>query len=317
MAVIRGSTVLTRGGVMKCIMALESVSVRVPCSTSNLGPGFDCLGLALQLYNVTMIARRDDAPPLTGMVAATADAFFQRAVGGKLRRFPFSVTIAGDIPLSRGLGSSVTVRLGVLLGLAEMVRDEFPLSREQILNLLIELEGHPDNAVASFLGGLAVCAHASADPDAGFTYARVPVQAELAFVALIPELKLSTETARGLLPQQLPFAQAVENAQRTARIVAAFCTNDYAGLRGLFIDHFHQPFRRTLIPGFDEILRSATDAGALGSFLSGAGSTLMAVTIDQVEEISAAMRAEAQRHDLPAHVRVLRADNDGATVTAA
>jgi homoserine kinase len=303
--------------VMKRIMALESVRIRVPCSTSNLGPGFDCLGLALQLYNVTTITRRADAPLLSGMMAATADAFFERAVGGKLRRFPFSVVVDGNIPVSRGLGSSVTVRLGVLLGLAELVRDEFPLSREQILNLLIELEGHPDNAVASFLGGLAVCAHASIDPEAGFTYTRVPVQPELAFVALIPDLKLSTETARGLLPQQVPFAQAVENAQRTARIVAAFCAGDYAGLRGLFVDHFHQPFRRALITGFDEILRGATDAGALGSFLSGAGSTLMAVTLDRVEEISAAMLAEAQRHDLSAHIRVLRADNDGATVVTA
>jgi homoserine kinase len=299
---------------MKRIMALESVSVRVPCSTSNLGPGFDCLGLALQLYNVTTISRREDARPLSGMMAATADAFFERAVGGKLRRFPFAVTIEGDIPVSRGLGSSVTVRLGILLGLAELVREEFSLSREQVLNLLIELEGHPDNAVASFLGGLAVCAHAAADPDAGFSYARVPVQAELSFVALIPDLKLSTEMARGLLPAQLPFAQAVENAQRTARIVAAFCTNDYAGLRGLFLDHFHQPFRRTLIPGFDEILRGAIEAGALGSFLSGAGSTLMALTLDRVEEISAAMQEAAQRHHLPAHVRVLKADNDGATI---
>jgi homoserine kinase len=297
-------------------MALESVSVRVPCSTSNLGPGFDCLGLALQLYNVTTITRRDDARAHTGMMAATVEAFFERAVGGKLRRFPFSVKIEGDIPVSRGLGSSVTVRLGLLLGLAELVREEFPLSREQILNLLIELEGHPDNAVASFLGGLAVCAHATADPEAGFSYARVPVRDDLSFVALIPDLKLSTEMARGLLPRELPFIQAVENAQRTARIVAAFCTNDYTGLRGLFLDHFHQPFRRTLIPGFDEILRGATEAGALGSFLSGAGSTLMAVTLDRVEEISAAMLAAAQQHQLPAQVRVLRADNEGAIISS-
>ena len=250
------------------------------------------------------------------MLAATADAFFERAVGGKLRRFPFTVRIEGDIPVSRGLGSSVTVRLGMLLGLAELVREEFPLSREQLLNLLIELEGHPDNAVASFLGGLAVCAHVAADPDAGFTYARVPVAPELSFVALIPELKLSTEMSRGLLPQEIPLALAVENSQRTARIVAAFCSNDYAGLRGLFVDHFHQPFRRTLIPGFDAILRSATEAGALGSFLSGAGSTLLAVTLDEVDSISAAMLAAAKQHELPARVRVLKADNEGVRVVA-
>jgi homoserine kinase len=248
------------------------------------------------------------------MLAATVDAFFERAVGGKLRRFPVDVKIEGDIPVSRGLGSSVTVRLGLLMGLAELVRDDFSLSREQILNLLIELEGHPDNAVASFLGGLAVCAHASSDPDAGYSYARVPVRPELSFVALIPELKLSTETARRLLPSNIALGQAVDNAQRTARIVAAFCTNDYASLRGLFVDHFHQPYRESLIPGFQDILHAATDAGALGSFLSGAGSTLMAITLDQIDAISAAMMEAAGKHNLPGHVRVLKADNDGVQV---
>jgi len=296
-------------------MSSSRVSVRVPASTSNLGPGFDCLGLAVQLYNTTTLVRRDDAKPLMGMSAATADAFFNRALGGKLKRFAFEATIEGDIPVSRGLGSSVTVRLGLLMGLAELVRDEFPLSREQILNLLIELEGHPDNAVASFFGGFAVCAHVAADPDAGFTYTRVPVQPELSFVALIPDLKLSTETARSLLPREVSFAHAVENSQRTARITAAFCTGDYAGLRGLFLDHFHQPYRQVLIPGFGEILGAATEAGALGSFLSGAGSTLMAVTLDKVDAISAAMLEIAHKHKLSAHVRVLKADNDGATVT--
>jgi homoserine kinase len=295
-------------------MSFPRVNVRVPGSTSNLGPGFDCLGLALQLYNTVTVTRSAEGRPPTGMIAATADAFFERAVGGKLKRFPFDVKIAGDIPVSRGLGSSVTVRLGVLLGLAELAREEFPLSREQVLNLLIELEGHPDNAVASFYGGLAVCAHVAADPDAGFSYTRVPVGAELAFVALIPDLKLSTELARGLLPKEVSLAHAVENAQRTARITAAFCTNDYAGLRGLFLDHFHQPYRRKLIPGFDEILAAANDAGALGSFLSGAGSTLLAVTLDRVEEISAAMQEAAAKHQLPAQVRVLQADNAGVTL---
>jgi homoserine kinase len=202
------------------------------------------------------------------------------------------------------------------MGLAELVREEFPLSREQILNLLIELEGHPDNAVASFHGGFAVCAHVAADPDAGFSYTRVPVEPELSFVALIPDLKLSTETARGLLPHDVPFVHAVENAQRTARIAAAFCTRDYAGLRGLFLDHLHQPFRQALIPGFGEILSAASQAGALGSFLSGAGSTLMAVTLDRVETISEAMLEAAKRNKLSAHVRVLKADNDGVQVTS-
>ena len=296
-------------------MPCSRVQVRVPASTSNLGPGFDCLGLALQLYNTTTLTRTGESGKIPhGMIGESATAFFRKATGGKIAPFGFDVRIDGDIPISRGLGSSVTVRLGVLMGLAELVRDSFPVTREQILTLLIELEGHPDNAVPSFLGGFAVCAHASGDAADGFVYTRVPVGPELSFVTLVPDLKLSTETARGLLPKEVPFRHSVENAQRTARIAAAFCTGDYAALRGMFVDHLHQPYRQVLIPGFTEILAAAQDAGALGSFLSGAGSCLMAPTLDHVEEISAAMLAAAKKHGLPARILVLKADNDGAQV---
>ena len=295
-------------------MSSSCVHVRVPASTSNLGPGFDCLGLALQLYNTTTLTRTHDAKAPHGMIGETATAFFQRATGGKIAPFAFDTRIEGDIPISRGLGSSVTVRLGVLMGLAELVRDSFPVTREQILTLLIELEGHPDNAVPSFHGGFAVCAQATDDHADGFVYTRAKVGPELSFVTLVPELRLSTETARGLLPKEVPFRHAVENAQRTARIAAAFCTGDYAALRGMFVDHLHQPYRRVLIPGFAAILAAARKAGALGSFLSGAGSCLMAPTLDHVEEISTAMLEAAHHHDLPARVLVLKADNEGAQV---
>jgi len=292
----------------------SQVHVRVPASTSNLGPGFDCLGLALQLYNTTTLTRSDSAKPPHGMIGETAAAFFQKATGGKIAPFGFDVRIEGDIPISRGLGSSVTVRLGVLMGLAELVKDSFPVTREQLLTMLIELEGHPDNAVPSFLGGFAVCAHASGDAKDGFVYTRAAVKPELSFVTLVPDLKLSTETARGLLPKEVPFHHAVENAQRTARIAAAFCTGDYASLRGMFVDHLHQPYRQVLIPGFADILAAAQDAGALGSFLSGAGSCLMALTLDHVEAISTAMLDATKKHSLPAQVLVLKADNDGVQV---
>ncbi len=295
-------------------MSCSRVQVRVPASTSNLGPGFDCLGLALRLYNTTTIIRVDGASMPDGMIGETARAFFQRAASTQIKPFGFEARIEGEIPTSRGLGSSVTVRLGMLMGLAELVKESTPVTREQLLNLLIDLEGHPDNAVPSFLGGFAVSAHATDNPADGFSYTRVAVKQELSFVTLIPDLKLSTETARGLLPKEVPFRHAVENAQRTARIAAAFCTNDYASLRGMFVDHLHQPFRQVLIPGFAAILAATRDMGALGSFLSGAGSSLMAVTLSNEEAISAAMLDTARQHKLPARVIVLKADNDGAQV---
>ena len=286
----------------------------MPASTSNLGPGFDCLGVALNLYNTVTLTRAETARPPEGMIGETARAFFQYAANGKIKPFGFEAHIEGDIPISRGLGSSVTVRLGVLMGLAELMKESFPVTREQILNLLIELEGHPDNAVPSFLGGFAVCSHATDNPADGFAYTRVTVKPELAFVTLIPDLRLKTETARELLPREVPFGHAVENVQRAARIATAFCVYDYASLRGLFIDHLHQPFRQVLIPGFNEILAAAYEAGALGSFLSGAGSSLMALTLDQADAISAVMVHTAEKYKLPARVVVLKADNEGAKI---
>jgi homoserine kinase len=295
-------------------MSCSSALIRVPASTSNLGPGFDCLGLALNLYNTTHVQRVDKALPQRGMIAETAAAFFKQAAGRPVETFPIEVRIEGAIPVSRGLGSSVTVRLGVLMGLAELVREVVPVSREDILRLLIELEGHPDNAVPSFLGGFAVCAPASDNPKDGFGFTRCEVKPGLSFVTLVPELRLSTKTARGLLPPEVPFRHAVENAQRVARITSLFCTGDYPALRGLFVDHLHQPFRQVLIPGFADILGAAREAGALGSFLSGAGSSLMALTLDKVEEVSHAMLETARKHDLPGRVLVLQADNAGALV---
>lgn len=295
-------------------MPRSQVQVRVPASTSNLGPGFDCLGLALQVYNTTTVFRRHGAPLPGGMIGETASTFFAEAAGGTIEPFGFEARIEGDIPVSRGLGSSVTVRLGVLMGLAELARETAAVSREELLKMLIDLEGHPDNAVPSFLGGFAVCSHASANHADGFAYTRLAVKPDLSFVTLVPDLKLSTETARALLPKEIPFRQAVENVQRTARIAAAFATSDYESLRGMFIDHLHQPYRQVLIPGFTSILGSALEAGALGSFLSGSGSCLMAVTLNHVEAISAAMMDAAKKHNLSARVLVLKADNAGAQV---
>ncbi len=224
------------------------------------------------------------------MIGETAAAFFQRATGGKIAPFGFEARIEGDIPdfARAGQQRDGAARRADGAG-GTGAANRFPLRASKFLTLLIELEGHPDNAVPSFLGGFAVCAHATDDPADGFVYTRVPVKPELSFVTLVPELRLSTETARGLLPKEVPFRHAVENAQRTARIAAAFCTGDYAALRGMFVDHLHQPYRQVLIPGFAAILGAAREAGALGSFLSGAGSCLMALTLDNVEAISAAM----------------------------
>ncbi len=276
---------------------MQAITVRVPASTSNLGPGFDCLGVALRIYNHVTI-RRGGRKPIHPMVCAAAELFFARARCGV---FPFSFKIAGDVPVSRGLGSSVTVRLGVIHGLNVLA--ETPLTREKIFRLCAELEGHPDNAAPAEFGGFNV-AH-------GVARQRFPVSAALKFVLLIPDFEVKTSAARALLPIQIGRAAAVESNANACSITAAFASGRYLNLRNAFRDSLHQPYRKRLVPFFDDVVLAAEKAGALGGFLSGSGSTIAAVTLDKPENVAAAMLAAG-----PAHSRVLitTADNRGARV---
>ncbi len=306
---------------------MRAISVRVPASTSNLGPGFDTLGLALRLYNTVTVTWHTDAAPEAerpmDMVLRSLEFFKKRTGLSHLEWDRFGVHIHGEIPISRGLGSSVTVRLGVLLGVGHLLHSlgheiggVNGWGRELVLDWVIELEGHPDNAVASCLGGLGICSR-HREENAGFGYTRFEVGDALEWIALVPELELSTEEARGLLPKEISLKLAVENVQRASRLAVVLATGRYGELRGLFVDHFHQPFRAALIPGFTDILGAAEKAGALGSFLSGAGSTLMAVALksDSVsDEVGKAMLAEAERHGLKAKTLTMLADNEGARV---
>src|ERR1700750_1955801 len=159
---------------------MQQVTVRVPASTSNLGPGYDCLGVALQLYNRVTV-HRIEAPRAAAedMVERAGAAFFGAA---GLARFPFGWSAEGDVPRSRGLGSSVTVRLGVLLGLNTLAGA--PLLPERIFELCAELEGHPDNAAPAAFGGFTVAG--------GRKLARFEVAPSLHFALLIPDFEVST-----------------------------------------------------------------------------------------------------------------------------
>ncbi|HEV3410368.1 MAG TPA: homoserine kinase [Chthoniobacterales bacterium] len=274
------------------------VTVRVPASTSNLGPGFDCLGVALRIYN-TVTVRRGGTSPNEPMLREAADLFFERS---ECRSFPFSVTIGGDVPVARGLGSSVTVRLGLMHGLNALASG--PLHRREVFQLCAELEGHPDNAAPAEFGGFNV-AH-------GALHQRFSVSAMLKFILLVPDFEVRTSDARALLPNRIAREGAIESCGNACMITAAFASSRYEYLRHAFRDHLHQPFRKKLVPYFDDVVAAAEEAGALGAFLSGSGSTIAAVTLSSVETIAAAMHAAAG--DVPAETIVTAADNQGAVL---
>ncbi len=287
---------------------MQSVITSVPATTSNLGPGYDCLGVAFQIANRVTVTRFADpagapaqALPGAAMAAEAGERFFTRTDSDP---FAFGWTIEGEVPPSRGMGSSVTVRLGLLSGLNALAGN--PLSRFELFKLCASLEGHPDNAAPAAFGGFTVAG--------GSLTARFEVAPELAFVLLIPDFEIATPDARRVLPQQLERLSAVASCANACRITAAFASQKYDLLRGAFHDGLHQPFRRALIPFLPEVIAAGEKAGALGGFLSGSGSTICCVTLENPEGVAAAMAAAATGTTRSV---ITRADNTGLIVTPA
>lgn len=277
---------------------MQEVTVRVPASTSNLGPGFDCLGVALRIYNSVTMARGGKHSS-TGVVDETAARFFKQS-GAK--SFSFHCVIGQGVPRSRGLGSSGTVRTGVLLALNRLAGN--PLDRLAIFRLCAELEGHPDNAAPSIFGGFTVVR--------GDSVQRFNVSTRLRFVLLLPDLEIRTPSARKVLPSQIDRTKAVESCAHACAITAAFASRDYSELRGAFTDHFHQPFRQKLIPFLPRVVGAAEKAGALGAFLSGSGSAIAAITLQSAKKIGAAMKDACRLKN--SRIVITSADNHGARV---
>jgi homoserine kinase len=277
---------------------MQQATVRVPASTSNLGPGFDCLGVALAIHNHITVSR-GRGERLPAMASAAGNAFFKRTGA---RPFSFACRIGGEIPPSRGLGSSASIRVGVLHGLNELANR--PLQRREIFEIAATLEGHPDNAAPACYGGFNVVR--------GLDRQMFTVSAQLHFVLLIPDFEIATSEARRLLPARVDRLHAVENARNACAITAAFAGREYQSLRGAFADHLHQPFRKKLIPFLDDVISAAESTGALGAFLSGSGSTICAITLRSPEKVGRDMLAAA---DSPgSRVFVTAADNRGARI---
>jgi len=250
---------------------------RVPATSANLGPGFDCLGLAVALYNTVVVEKTGKVPevvPTHDMVAGVAAVFF-RDPRVDVDPFGFEWSISGDVPISRGLGSSVTLRLGVLACLNEISGS--PLGREELFELCTEAEGHPDNAGPGVFGGFVITS-------AGGTHFRFPVDPRLRICLVVPEYEVLTDPSRGALPISIPHGDAVRNTANAASLTAAFATGDYEKLRGSFGDFLHQGYRSHLVPGLFRVIEAGEESGALGGYLSGSGSTVACLAWEEDSE---------------------------------
>jgi homoserine kinase len=291
----------------------------VPATTANLGPGFDTLGVALKLHNhVSLrepdgsnIERVDDqkaSASANAMSREAADAFFRRS---KVKPHGLQIEVKGDVPTIGGLGSSVTVRLGIVFALNEL--DGRPLSDTALLEVVTELEHHADNAAPALFGGFVV----SGVIGGTVRYRRFNVPPSLKFVVCVPQIPLSSERARSLVPKQVPLGDAVENMKRVALITSVFATGDYSLLRGLFEDKFHQPYRKKLIPMLDDVIAAGMEAGALAGWLSGSGPAIVCITEQKEKVVAEAMANVFSRQQVQCEPHILVADNDGTRVKRA
>jgi homoserine kinase len=297
--------------------------VRVPATTANLGPGFDCLGLALQIWNTIVVGESSGGvrvslrggseglpPDRSNLVLRSMEEVFRRAH----RRFPdVCVTMTNRIPIGRGLGSSAAAIAGGVVAANAWLGDK--LSRDQLLALAAELEGHPDNVSAALLGGLTIVVREGARTFA----AGVRPPRGWRAVLFIPEHTLSTKFARKVLPRQVSREDAVYNIGRAALLVHAFSAGDARWLNLGTGDRLHQPYRARLVPGMNELSEAARGAGAHGVALSGAGPSLVAFAADEKEgaRIARALERRARELEIAGTARTVALSTRGAYVRVA
>jgi homoserine kinase len=299
---------------------VSSITVTVPATTANLGPGFDCIGAALTLYNQFKFTRLEE----DGLIISVTGTEAQRVQTdesnllyqgfAKLYQYigetPPSVKIEIQlgVPLARGLGSSATAIVGGLVAANQLAGA--PLSQLQVMELAIAMEGHPDNVVPALLGG---CRLAATSTD-GWEICDIPWCGEIVPVVAIPDFELSTGEARQVLPTQVSRADAIFNTAHLGLLLRGLQTGNGQWLKAALQDKLHQPYRQELIPGYDAVNTAAVKAGAYGMVISGAGPTLLAL-VDQLysQAVQEAMLSAWHSAGIMAVVRSLSLDTQGAS----
>ena len=301
------------------------VTVEVPATSANLGAGYDCLGVALGLFNRVEVEVRGWS---RGEIELTVDgegvgelpadrtnrcvlgieAALREVRGEMPDGVGWRIEMHNEIPLSRGLGSSAAATVAGLVAGNTLLGE--PLTSGDLLRLATAIEGHPDNAAAALLGGFTVCALT----DDGIESMRFDAPRDLRAVLFIPEIRLATDDMRAALPAKVPLEDAVANLSRVAIGVAGMAMGRFDLLRVLTVDRLHEQYRAKAYPQLTQLIEGARRAGAIGACLSGAGSTILAFSdsVRTITRIEAAFGAAAADTDLPGRIAVVSPRNLGA-----
>ncbi|MBA2441453.1 MAG: homoserine kinase [Rubrobacter sp.] len=294
------------------------ISVRVPATSANLGPGYDAVGLALSLYMRISLDR--SSTPLVEVSGAGEDLIPRGPEHPAYRAALFVADYIGEpdvcfhlvqenaIPPARGLGGSAAALVGGAVAANDLLGR--PMAAPDLLNLVCELDGHPDNAAPALLGGLVV---GTLTPE-GIKSVRLEPAGLKAAVA-VPDFAVSTTAARQALPTRVSHKDAAFNVGRAGLLLGALATGEYGLLGTAMQDRLHQDYRAPLIPGLEEVIAAACNNGAYGAALSGSGPTVLAFTPEEhAAEVSRAMRAAFEDRGVEAKAWALDINLSGATV---
>ncbi len=253
--------------------------VIVPGTSANLGPGFDTLGIALNIYNEFVFEEIQDGLEILGceekyknkdnLIYTSMLKTFEE-IGYKKKGI--KITINSEIPTSRGLGSSASCILAGVIGANQIASS--PLSKEDIFKIATEIEGHPDNIAPALFGGLVT----SIVEDDEIHYNQIEIANGIKFIALVPDFSLSTEESRQVLPEKINYSDAVYNIGRVSLMISALSNGNFELLKYGLKDKMHQQYRGSLIPNYDLIMEKCESMSILGTYLSGAGPTIMVLT---------------------------------------
>jgi homoserine kinase len=288
--------------------------LKVPASMSNLGAGFDTFGLAVNLYNVFHVkSSRKFSISFIDLDIKPEENLFLKVYKRCIEIFneeemPVSITIKTEIPFSRGLGSSSSAIIGAIKTFSLLYEKE--LSYRDIFKIAYEFEPHPDNLVPALVGGFNVCLK---DEEQTF-FNTIDFPEELKIIAIIPDIKISTEEARKILPAKIDIKDAIYNIQRSNLLLSSLVLKRFELLKEAVKDKLHQPYRKSLIPFYDNIEKIAYDRGAKAVFISGSGSTIGIFALENEEIIGKTCVEFLKSKGVDGTYKILSVDKEGARV---
>lgn len=291
------------------------IEVRVPATSANIGPGFDCLGVAVNMYNKFFVEEIKEGLIFEGcedkfknennLIYVAMKKCFDK-IGYKPTGL--RIKMESDIPVSRGLGSSAACVVGGIVSANELAGRV--LNKKELLDLAVEVEGHPDNVNPAFCGGMTV----SISDNKEIIYSKVKVSEGIKFCALIPDFTLSTEKARTVLPKSIDYKDGIFNVGRTALMVSALNNGDFHLIKHACKDKLHQDYRAKLIENFYSIKKQCEKLNSLGVFLSGAGPTIMVMIREEENYFSKNIKVFLDTLKNKWEVRELKIDNIGTII---